>query len=104
MKNNFKNTFIILIFIGLFLSCFQFTINQLSKITKVVGIEQSCEDIDSNEDDTETKKIEIEDDFFLSEFSYTFNQRCNSKVILFCKQQKQNQPPVIAINTPPPKV
>ncbi len=104
MRNSSKNTFIILIFIGLFLSCFQFTINQLSKVTKVVGIEQSSEDIDTNEDDTEPKKIEIEDDFFLSEFSYTFNQLYNSKLILFCKQQKQNQPPVIAINTPPPKV
>ncbi|MDX2173278.1 MAG: hypothetical protein SFY56_09170 [Bacteroidota bacterium] len=105
MKVTFKHTFFsTLIFLGIIFSCLQSTINYFTKNTKLNSIEISCEDIDDNEDDSESKKIELEDDYFFADFSYSFNQLSNSKLLLFCKQLDQNTPPVITINTPPPKV
>ena len=85
-------------------SCLQSTINYFTKNTKLSAIELSVEDFDDNEEDSETKKIELEDDYFLSEFKYSFNFLPDLKVSVFYKQQIHSTPPVIAINTPPPKV
>lgn len=83
-------------------SCLQSTINYFTK--NINAIELSVEDMSDDDDDSETKKIELEDDYFFAEFSYSFIQQSNSKLLLFCKQLEQNTPPVITINTPPPKV
>lgn len=105
MKVKLKHTFFsTLIFFGVMFSCLQSTINYFTKNTKLNAIEISCEDFDDNEDDSETKKIELEDDYFFAEFLFSFTQPSNSKLLLFCKQHEQNAPPIITINTPPPKV
>ena len=104
MKFKIKHIFTIIIFVGFFLSSFQITVNQFIQNIKVDGIELSAQDIDDNEEDSETKKIELEDDYFFSEFKYSFTILADLKVSVFCKQQTHKTPPVIPINTPPPKV
>lgn len=105
MKVKLKHTFFsTLIFFGVVFSCVQSTINFFTKSTKLNAIELSVEDFDDNEDDSETKKTELEGDYFFADFSYSFYQLSNSKLLLFCKQLDQNTTPVITINTPPPKV
>lgn len=105
LKIKLKHSLIILIFSGLFLSCFQFTINQLTKNSKVNNIELSLKDIDNNKEDNaaETKKLELEDDYFFSEFLYGFTELSTNKLTPFFKQSLQNSSPVISIKTPPPK-
>jgi len=104
VKFEFKHIFFSsLIFIGVVFSCLQPTINYFSKNSKLNIIVLSVEDIDDNEDDTENKKIEFEDDYFFSAFNYSFTKTQNLKTSIFCKQQKNGIPPLISINTPPPK-
>ncbi len=103
MSFKLKHIFAIFIFSGFFLSSFQITINQFIKNAKVNSIELSVEDIDDNEEDAETKKIELEDDYFFSEFNFSFTQIVDLKVNLFCKMQSHSNSPVIAIKIPPPK-
>lgn len=103
MKKSFKHISVILIFLGIFLSCFQFTILHLSKNYKFSSIEISSEDGDDHEDDSETKKIELEDEYYFSEFNHSFANGDNSKTALLIKQLNLKQSPVLGINTPPPK-
>jgi hypothetical protein len=83
MNFKLKHIFTILIFVGFFLSSFQITVNQFIQNIKVDGIELSAKDIDDNEEDSETKKIELEDDYFFSEFNYSFAHLLDIKVSLF---------------------
>ncbi len=103
MKKSFKHISVILVFLGIFLSCFQFTIIHLSKNYKFSSIEVSSEDADDHEDDSETKKIELEDEYYFSEFNPSFDTGDNSKTALLIKQLNLKQSPVLGINTPPPK-
>jgi hypothetical protein len=103
VKKSFKHISVILVFMGIFLSCFQFTIIHLSKNYKFSSIEISSEDADDHEDDSETKKIELEDEYYFSEFNPSFANGDNSKTALLIKQLNLKQSPVLSINTPPPK-
>ncbi len=103
MKKSFKNIAVILLFIGIFMSCFQFTIIHLSKNYKFSSIEISSEDSEDHEDDSETKKIELEDEYYFSEFNPTFAISDNSQTALLIKQLNLKQSPILGINTPPPK-
>lgn len=101
MKLSLKHISIILIFMGIFLSCFQLTIIHFSKNYKCNVL--FAEDFDDSEDDSETKKIELEDDYFIPEFNYAFIISDNSKTSLIIKWLCFQQPPVLSINTPPPE-
>lgn len=103
MKKPFKHISVMLIFVGIFLSCFQFTIIHLSKSYKFNSIEISSEDGDGHEDDSETKKIELSDEYYFSEFNPSFGTNDNSKTALLIKQLNVREAPVLGINTPPPK-
>ena len=103
MKKSFKHIYFILIFSGIFLSCFQFTIIHLSKNYKFSSIEISSEDGDDHEDDSEEKKIELEDEYCFSKFNPSFAIGDNSKTALLIKLLNLKQSPILGINTPPPK-
>ena len=102
MKRSIKHTSVILIFMGIFLSCFQLTIIHFSKNYKFSSLEMSSEDADNQEDDSE-KKIELEDEYCFSEFNPSFANCDDSKTELLIKQLNHKQSPVLSINTPPPK-
>lgn len=103
MKKSFKHISVILVFLGIFLSCFQFTIIHLSKNYKISSVEISSEDGEDHEDDSETKKFELEDEYCFAEFNPSFAIGDNSKTALLIKQLTLKQSPVLSINTPPPK-
>ena len=103
MKKSFKHISIILIFMGIFLSCFQFTIIHLSKNYKFSSLEVSSEDGEEHEDDSETKKIELEDEYCFTEFNPSFAIGDDSKTALLIKLLHLKQSPILSLNTPPPK-
>lgn len=103
MKQSIKHISFILIFLGIFLSCFQFTIIHLSKNYKFSSIEISSEDGDDHEDDSKEKKFELKDEYCFSEFNPSFASGDNSKTALLIKLLNLKQSPVLGINTPPPK-
>ena len=104
MKKPFIHISVMLMFLGIFLSCFQFTIIHLSKSCyKFNSIEISSEDGDDHEDDSETKKIELNDEYYFSEFNTSFGTNDNSKTALLIKHLNVLEAPVLGINTPPPK-
>lgn len=103
MKSSVKHISIALIFIGVIMTCFQMTIIHLSKDYKLSNKEISSEDIDGNEDDADDKKIELEDEYNISEFNHQFHATNNAKIALQIKELILKQTPILSINTPPPE-
>ena len=103
MKPYVKQISIVFIFLGVFLSCFQLTIAHFSKNYKATYIEISSDDVDDTEDDSDTNKIEFEDEYNVSEFTYCFHKINSDKISLQIKELMFQRHPVIAINTPPPR-
>ena len=101
MKTSFKYISIALIFVGLLMACFQMTIIHLSKDYKLSNKEISSEDIDGNEDDD--KKIELEDEYNISEFNHQFYLTNNVRIALQIKELILKKTPVLSISTPPPR-
>lgn len=108
MKPFLKYSCALFVFGGFLLSYFQLTITQVSKKCGISFIENTINDVedseDDAEDDSETKKIEIEESFLITQFNHTFYKQVNSKTKLLIRQSKITLAPVIAINTPPPRV
>lgn len=103
MKSTIKQISIVIIFLGVFLSCFQLTITHFSKNYKVASTESSSEDVDDAEDDSDTNKIEFEDEYNVSEFNHCFHKTNSDKISLQINRLMLHRHPVIAINTPPPE-
>ncbi len=103
MNTSLKYFYSTLLFIGMMCSCFQFTIIQLSKTKKEVVSNLSAEEDIDDKEDTEQEKKEIEDDYLINHFRYSFYDVQTAKIELYIHEQKQLKRPALSIETPPPK-
>ncbi len=102
MKSTITYPLIFVVLFGLFFSISVNTICSLSKIIK----NTSCvlENIDDDvEDNEESKKIELEDDFLSSEFIYEFASLNYNKHMFYTKSAHCYYNPYFSVSTPPPK-
>lgn len=106
MKLSLKYFYTSLLFIGMMCSCFQFAIIQLSKAKKETVSRLSMEEDtdDAPEEDSENLKKEIEDDYLINHFEYSFYEFQNTKTALCIHQLNKLNHPDLDIYTPPPKV
>ena len=104
MKTILKYTFLTLVFFGVFFSCFQLTLIQVSKITDGTGaiiLIDNIED-DTEEDGNEPEKNENEYCSIL--FNCTFHELESTNTNLLIKELNKQISPFITINIPPPKI
>lgn len=81
------------------------TISHITKIFKndVIELTDIEDDFEDNEDDNESKKIEFEDEFLSSEFSYVFNLMRDVGHSFFYNNEINHYNPYFSISTPPPR-
>lgn len=105
MKKSIKHTVILTILFGLIFSVSLITISHITKIFKndVIELTDIEDDFEDNEDDNESKKIELEDDFLHSEFMYAFASLNNIQHLFYTKSNNKHYNPYYSISTPPPK-
>ncbi len=106
------NIYLLLLFMGMLGSCFQYSIAQFSKSKKNLITIVAEDDVEDTEDtseketekNTEQEKKEVGGNCFLIEFNSSFLKTESSKTALWMHELKKLKYPALSINTPPPKV
>lgn len=106
------NIYLLLLFFGMLGSCFQYSIMQFSKSKKDLITVVAEDDVEDTEDtseketekNSEQEKKEIQNNYFVIEFNYSFLKTQSTKTALCMHELKKTKHPALTINKPPPKV